>query len=127
MYMTPMEAEDRILGRYGIDVGVRAINIGDVMSASQSLDASAPFVGEPADPDLGPEFPRSGETEVPAAVLDWVALEAYRLSRAEEPPTISKSVQSLGARTYARPMISREERIQSRLLQPYLKRTGARV
>jgi len=125
MYMTPMEAEDRILGRYGIDVGLTAINIGDVMSASQSLDELAPFVGEPADPDQ--EFPRSGETEVPAAVLDWVALEAYRLSRAEEPPTISKSVQSLGAKTYARPMISREERIQYRLLHPYLKRTGARV
>jgi hypothetical protein len=125
MYMTPMEAEDRVLGRYGIDVGLRAIHIGDVMSASQSLDASAPFVGEPA--DQGQEFPRSGETEVPASILDWVALEAYRLSRAEEPPTISKSVQSLGARTYARPMLSREERIQSRLLHPYLKRTGSRL
>jgi len=125
MYMTPMEAEDRVLGRYGIDVGLRAINIGDVMSASQSLDELAPFVGEPA--TEGPEFPRSGETEVPASILDWVALEAYRLSKAEEPPTISKSVQSLGAKTYARPMISREERIQYRLLHPYLKRTGARV
>ncbi len=104
MYLTREQAEDRLLSRYGFDASLLS---GHAQAAGNRLDGFAPFSG------------LTLAEELPEAVLDWVALEAYKLSRGDEPGVIAKSVAGLGSKTYARPSRAQAERLQEGLLAPY--------
>ncbi len=101
--------------------------------ASRRLDSLGPFVGNRLDPDQPLAFPRDvtlkGDTEgeVPAGILDFVALEAFRLSQDDDATVQSLSLGGIGgiSTTFARPAASREERIQRGLLHRYLAKTAS--
>lgn len=121
-YMTGAVASTRLLDRYGFTA---TLTDGLVAAASLALDNKSAYLGERYVAGQALAFPRTytapGDTEgvVPEAVLDWVALEAYKLSREDEPAVSSKSVQHLGSKTYARPARSQAERLQASLLSAY--------
>lgn len=127
-YLTSQQAGDR-LGAFGLP-GYPAQGLLDV--ASRRLDSLGPFVGNRLDPDQPLAFPRDvtldGDTEgeVPDAILDWVALEAHRLSKEadEDSPISSVSLPTGGTLNFARPATSREERIQRGLIHRYLAKTA---
>ncbi len=128
LYLTAAEAEDLLLSRYGIDASLLP---GHVDAASGNLDGGGPYYGYKVSSTQPLAFPRSytapGDTAntLPENVKAWVALEAYKLSKADEPGVTSKSVDGIGSKSYARPGIPIEVRLQSGLLTPYLMRTGA--
>jgi hypothetical protein len=123
-YLTPTEAEGRLLTRFGIEVDLLA---GDLDVASSELDEQGPFKGTPYSPEQSRAFPRSFmleddvEGEVPDAILDWVSLAAHRFGAADSPGVLSESVGG-ASRTYARAKLSQAERYMSSLLGPYLNR-----
>jgi hypothetical protein len=117
-YLTPTEAEQILLNRFGIEVDLLA---GDLDVASSELDEQGPFVGTQTVAGQEHEFPRDGETEVPEAVLDWVALAAFRFGSADSPGVLSESVGG-ASRTYARAKLSQAERYMTSLLAPYQNR-----
>ena len=104
-YLSKEEAEDRLLREYEFDAVLRP---GHVRGGSRMLERHAPFSA----------FSLSSVT-LPEDVLNWVALEAYKLSRPDEPAVSSVSVQHLGGKTYAKPLRSQAERLQEGLLEPY--------
>ena len=126
-YLTQRHAEDRLLARYGLEAELWN---GHLEAASFALDAMGPFVGARYASTQTLAFPRSVtigedvEGDAPDAVLDWVSLEAYKLSRDDEPGISSVSVQHLGSKTFSRPKVDRATRLQAGLLTPYLRKTG---
>ena len=127
-YLTSSEASMR-LSDFDLD-GYPAQGLLNV--ASRRLDSLGPFVGDRLDHDQVLAFPRDvtldGDTpgEVPDAVKDFVALEAFRLSQDDDVTTQSASIGGNISMTFARPATSREERIQRRLIHRYLARTALR-
>lgn len=121
-YLTPTEAASR-LSRYGI---TQTVEEGDLDAASGQLDALAPFFGDKTDSAQENEFPRDGDTVVPDAVLDWVALRAYQLSTDEGPPVERESAGRVSS-TYALPKLSQTEKRMGALLHPYLSHVGRQV
>ncbi len=125
-YLIPVEAAGR-LAAFNI---THTPSAGSLEGASRLLDASGPFYGARYDPNQALAFPRTytapGDTDniVPGAILDWVALEAYRIDTDEEPAVTSKSVQHLGSKTYARPRVSKAARLQAGLLDAYQLKIG---
>ena len=130
-YLTQQEAADRLstyeLEAYPTD--------GALIAASRRLDRSGPFKGARLEVTQEHAFPRTytheGDTEnlVPGAILDWVALEAMKLSTiqsgGDKPPISSISHPDAGSVTYARPKIANEAYLQAGLLDPYLRRSGS--
>lgn len=139
-YLTADEAKVRLSDPatgYGFTAEeVSGISRGDVMAASSDLDAMGPFVGRRTDPNQEREWPRKFGGDLledapsilnpyvtPDAVLDWVALRAYQLSQDDEAPVSSESAGRAG-QSFARPKLSRTERLMASLLDPYLLRVG---
>lgn len=126
-FLTAAEAEDLLLSRYGIDASLLP---GHVEAASGNLDGGGPYYGSKVSSTQSLAFPRSytapGDTAnlVPENVKVWVALEAYKLSKADEPGVTSKSVDGIGSKSYARPGVPIEVRLQSGLLNPYIMKAG---
>jgi hypothetical protein len=108
-YLTATEITTRLSTRFGIEV---EITDGDADIAASDLDSQAPFVGYPTDDGQEREFPRDGETEPPAAILDWVALKALELSREHEPGLRSESA-GRASQAYSEPKRSQLERRMS--------------
>lgn len=132
-YLTPQQAHDR-LSTYEFD---SLPSVGALELASRKLDTQGPFRGARYTMPQPLAFPRSftveGDTEgeVPDAILDWVAIEAHKLTGAssggsggDKPPVSSVSHSGAGSVTYARPKVSLENQIQAALLSPYLRQTG---
>ena len=131
-YLTPEEAHDRLL-LFEIDA---LPTEGALAMASRRLDISGPFYGTRAEYGQEHAFPRSftaeGDVdgEVPDAVLDWVALEANRLTvstggeTGDAPPISSISHPAAGSVSYARPKISNQAFLQRGLLRRYQRPTG---
>lgn len=126
MYLTGAEIATRLAARFP-DLPEVTVGDGDAEIASAELDAAGPFIGGRLDSDQEHAFPRSvtpaGETnedtDPPDAVLDWVALNAYRVSRADAPAVTSESARGVSV-TYASPAPSQAERRMAGLLAPYL-------
>lgn len=131
-YLTADQIIDRLADRFGITALVLD---GDAEVASDQLDALRPFVGTKlvTDGSQEREFPRSvnpdGTTNVattpPSAVLDWVAMCAYRLATDDAPPVTSEGAGSVNI-SYATPKPSQAERRMEYLLAPYFLRMGQR-
>lgn len=124
-YLTTSEALAR-LGKWGVEAEVYE---GDLLIASDNLDALSPFVGERYDPDQERAFPRSetlpGDTEgvVPDRVLDAVALLAAQ--EAEGAPAAVKSESVLDhSITYETAVKPQTVRRTLALVKPYQRRTG---
>lgn len=77
---------------------------------------------ERAFPRLSPPL-YEGPAVTPDALLDWCALRALQLSRDDEAPVSSESAGRAGS-NFARPKLSRTERLMRSLLDPYLLRAG---
>lgn len=126
-YLSPEEAEARLWSRYRMEA---ALSAGDVEVASNELDSRGPFIGIRRDTAQLLEFPRSvnpdgttSSADVPAAVLDWVALYAYRLS-SDDPPAITSSGAGSVSVSYAASKPSQSERRMVGLLEPWYRRSG---
>jgi hypothetical protein len=129
-YLTDQEAHNR-LSAFEID---SLPTDGALEVASRRLDSLGPFKGARYTSPQERAFPRTytyeedTEGQVPAAILDWVALEAHRLSNTtgggDQPPISSISHAAAGSVTYARPKISREASLQQGLLHPYQRISG---
>lgn len=132
-YLTEEEAEARLDERYGI---AAAPLIGDLEIASSELDSLGPFIGTQlvTDGTQTLAFPRSenpdgttnAQTDPPDAILDWVALNAYRISVDDPPAITSRSARGL-SESYAYPKGSQNERRMAYLLAPYFLRMGQSV
>ena len=128
MYLDGEEIAERLLDRFNITA---TVGDGDAAIASAELDSASPFIGERQDSEQEHAFPRSvtpaGETnedtDPPDAVLDWVALNAYRVSSTDAPAVLSWSRSGV-SETYASPAPSQAERRMTGLLQPYLRYSG---
>jgi hypothetical protein len=103
-----------------------------LLIASDHLDLKGPFIGCLLDEAQHRAFPRNvavqddPEGEIPDRVLDWVALRAYQLSRADEPGVKSEKVDSLSA-AYTRGKRSRPDRLMRNLLKLYRLRGSVRI
>lgn len=113
MYLTPNEAETRLNGRYSITAD---LTIGDLMIASDALDAMAPFEG--VDLEAGP---------IPDALLDYVALKAHALTLDHNEGMVRGGISGAVSGEWAWPQLSPNARRLEALLSPYVKRTGTRV
>jgi hypothetical protein len=124
MYLTGEEIAARLLDRFTITA---TVGDGDAAIASAELDGAGLFIGSRLDPDQEHAFPRSvtpggvenEDTTVPDAILDWVALCAYRISEVDAPAVKSWSRSGV-SETYASSMPSQSERRMANLLNPYL-------
>lgn len=137
-YVTLTEAIDKLAG-FGVSDSVPTpVKLTDQLlrMASDRLDAlHSPFVGGRYSLSQDRQFPRDETLEgdvagqVPDAVKEWVAMEAYSLSRdgKAETPVVSVSVSDLGSTTYAAPHYSYLERIQRYLLERYQEKTALRT
>lgn len=131
-YLTEDQAEER-LERFRI---AGAPSEGDLDIASSELDSMAPFIGTKlvTDGTQALAFPRnenpdgttSALTDPPDAILDWVALNAYRLSVGDPPAITSRSARGL-SESFAYPKSSQNDRRMEYLLEPYLLRMGQSV
>jgi hypothetical protein len=119
-YLTADQIIDRLEDRFGLTAEVLD---GDAAIASADLD-KLPFVGVKTDSTQAHEFPRYPETEVPDAILDWVALRAYQLSVDDEAAVQSESAGKVSV-SYFRAKRSQTERRMEALVGPY--RSGAAV
>ena len=131
-YLTAQAAESRLYATYRIE---GELSTGDVLAATLELDRYAgPFIGERYDSEQELAFPRSVEPDgtattsedAPDAVLDWVALRAYELSREDEPPVTSRGLIRASV-TYGRAAIPRTTRLMESLLNPYQLKVGERL
>lgn len=131
-YLSPEDAEARLFSRFGIESSLGA---GDVAAASSELDLMRPFIGTKlvTDGTQTLEFPRSikpdgttATSTVPDAVLDYVALCAYRLSVDDPPPVKSSGAGSVNV-TYMDSKASQTDRRMEYLLEPYLLKVGQLV
>jgi hypothetical protein len=127
-YLTPQEATTR-LSAYGLTATPTAAV---VLLASDDLDHKGPFIGNPLAEDQHRAFPRDltvqddTPSQVPARILDWVALRAYQLSRAHEPGVKAEKVDALSA-TYTRAKRSRPDRLMKNLLKLYRHAASIRI
>lgn len=109
MYLAPEEARDRLAARYGIEATPLT---GDLAVASDRLDSHAPFKDS------------SILEDPPEALLDWVALYAYKLADERTDGKTSSSVGGAVSWSTAWPQRSPTARRLSELLKPYLRHTG---
>lgn len=132
-YLTEAQAEARLDSRFGIEAAPLQ---GDIDIASSELESSGPFIGRKLVTD-GTQvlaFPRSQnpdgttntDTTVPDAILDWVALNSYRI-HSDDAPAVTSWSRSGVSESYAYPAPSQAERRMEYLLAPYLLRVGQRV
>ena len=126
-YVTPAEASERLRAH-----GFEGVPLqGHLDLASRRVDAKGPFVAGRLAEDQELAFPRTynldGDThgEVPEAVKNWVALEAYKLSLPDAPPVTSEPIPTIGAIQYSRPARSQVERLQDGILNRYFRRVGS--
>lgn len=135
-YLSADDAVARLWGRYALEA---ELTLGDVLVASDELDAMAPFIGSKLDTSgaQARAFPRSinpngttnEEEDLPEAVLDWIALAAYNLtaSGGGVPAIKSESIGST-SRTYDTPKVSQTNRLMASLnIDSYLLKVGQRV
>ncbi len=128
-YLTAAQARDR-LAAFGI---THAPSAGALKSASRLLDSYGPFYGARYGANQALAFPRTytapgdAENAVPEAILDLVAFLAVKLDTEDEPAVASMSVQHLGSKTFARPKVSRLDRLivsQWDAVSIYQRKTG---
>lgn len=132
-YLTTAAAESRLEDRYEI---ITTLTVGDLDAASWELDASGPFIGERLDSsgvqelafprDLNPDGTENTDTDVPARILDWVALKAYQLTSDESSSITSESI-GMASWTYATPRHSQNETRMKYLIWPYLATGGKTI
>ena len=122
-YLTRQQIEDRLLSRFSVDA---LVYTGDAEIASDELDAMTPFAGYKTDSEQERQFPRNGDTVVPDAVLDWVALKALDLSDEHEPGVSSEGAGRVNV-SYSEPKRSQLERRMAGLIDPYLLKVGSRA
>ncbi len=122
-YLTRQQIEDRLLSRFSVDASV---STGDAEIASDELDAMTPFSGYKTDSEQTRQFPRNGDTVVPDAVLDWVALQALELADEHEPGVRAEGAGKANV-SYSEPKRSQLERRMAGLLAPYLLKVGSRA
>ena len=128
-YLSPEDAEDILWGQFAVEADLAP---GDLVAASEQLDEQRPFIGARLDEEQDFQFPRDVDiygndsiaTEVPAPVLTWVALAAYRLSVDDDPPVTAESAGSAST-SYGAPKPSQTERRMASLLDPYLRTRGS--
>lgn len=131
MYLTADAIASRLDDRFGIEAEIAP---GDAEMASYELDSQGPFIGARQDSEQEMAFPRTlnpngtenEDTTIPAAVLDWVALCAYRITGGDAPGIVSRSRSGL-SESYSRPVVDKNERRMNRLLWPYLASGHASV
>lgn len=127
-YLTTTQANAR-LALYSITT---ALTAKELERASDALDLEGDFVGYPYADDQLRAFPRDVEIRddvagvVPDAILDWVALTAYQLHKADEPPVKSERLGKLG-QTYTRGKKSRIYRLKRNLLRLYRGSTSYEI
>lgn len=125
-YLTGAEIATHLAARFP-DLAEVTVGDGDAEIASAELDGSGPFIGSRLSDDQELAFPRdtkpngdeNTDETVPAAPLDWVALNAYRITTNDEPGVKSYSRDGV-SETFVSPMLSIIERRMERLLSPYL-------
>lgn len=119
-YLTEEEAQER-LARYGYEA---AVPEGYLEIASSEVDSLGPYRGRKAERDQELAFPRRGDPEVPAAVLDATALLAYgHATGGEEAPVTSEKWLDASI-TYASPVLPAERRLAAKLLWSLQRRVG---
>lgn len=132
-YLTSSEAETRLYSRFNITA---TLTDGDVEIASAELDSMAPFIGTKKVTDGTQElaFPRSvnpdgtenASSTPPDAVLDWVALCAYRIVSDDSGAITSASADGVSI-SYASPKVSQAGRRMAYQIEPYLLKVGERL
>jgi hypothetical protein len=129
-YLTTSQAATR-LASYGITASVSA---GDLIVASEELDALGPWISQKKESNQGPAFPRSllldgtenTEGIVPEVILDAVALLAYHIGTDEDPAITSESILDRSV-TYSIPKENIHTRRITALIRPYQLRVGSRL
>lgn len=122
-YLDKAAIATRLAARFTITTTVTNVDAG---IASDELDASGPFLGEKHEVGQAREFPRTylrdGDAPgvVPDAVLDWVALAAYRLSEDDDPAISSEGLGDIRV-SYASPKLSQAATRMAGLLRPYFR------
>lgn len=156
-YMTGQQAVQLLQSRYPT-FSVSVLGDGDLLVASMALDEEGPFEGVKLTPEQDRQWPRTFmygwpnivaspspllvsraypgawyldyEGVVPQQVLDWVALEAYRLTALDQDRVVVK--ETVGGATvvyapgvdYPRGQMSQLDRRQAALIAPWLRRDG---
>lgn len=155
-YLSPDAAKIALNERWGIDA---TLNVGNLLVASMSVDQQAPFLGVKLDPMQDRQWPRTFkygwpniiaapspmmvamsypgawlldyEGVVPQQVLDWVALEAYRMVTLPFDRAITAETISGASVHYAvapngtdKSAPSELDRIQELLITPFQLREG---
>lgn len=125
-YLTATQAAARLTA-YGVETTVYE---GDLLIASDTLDALSPFIGERYDRDQERAFPRSEtlpgdvEGETPGRVLDAVSLLAATEAEGGPEAPIKSEVVLSSEVTYATARTSPELRRVRALVRSYQRRTG---
>lgn len=155
-YLSPDDATIALSSRYGITA---TVSLGHLLVASMSLDEEAPYLGVKLSPTQDRQWPRTFkygwpniiaapspimtalsypgawlldyEGVVPQQLLDWVALEAYRIVTLPFDRAVIKEAISGASVTYA-PEVngtsaaapSELDRIQQVLITPFQQRQG---